>query len=216
VRKKYLGDSFDIVKRFWAECLGVVAPLLAHPRFIPAEIRREFETVVGMRVLDPNELPTQPFGLFLDPDTGIPLPTAKLSTATKSHAPLLFIEAEFARLKPRYLICFDQSHDRACKLPKPDQRKRKRADLRTRNLSSFYYVSHAPFLFVATDRAVLDSLRHRLIQSGIPKWRFECEDALPSNEMGHLTRGRSRPAREQFVTAGPVGAGPLKRTSLVS
>src|SRR6266478_6504291 len=33
VHEKYLGDSYDLVKRFWCESLGPVAPLYAHPRF---------------------------------------------------------------------------------------------------------------------------------------------------------------------------------------
>jgi len=175
VHKKYLGDSFDIVKRFFAERLATVAPLLAHPRFVPTEIRPAFEKMTRMRVLGATEAPTQPFGLFLDPHTGIPLPAAALRTATVSHAPLQFIADEFARLKPRYVICFDQSHDRGCDLPRSDQRKRKCTELRARNLNSFYYVSHAPFLFAAAERTVLDSLRARLVESGIPEWRLEGE-----------------------------------------
>lgn len=175
MHKKYLGDSFDIVKRFFAERLATVAPLLAHPRFVPTEIRPAFEKMTRMRVLGATEAPTQPFGLFLDPHTGIPLPAAALRTATVSHAPLQFIADEFARLKPRYVICFDQSHDRGCDLPRSDQRKRKCTELRARNLNSFYYVSHAPFLFAAAERTVLDSLRARLVESGIPEWRLEGE-----------------------------------------
>ncbi len=174
--KKYLGDSFDIVKRFWAERLAIVAPLLAHPRFVSADIKSQFEQMVGMRVLDRDETPTEPFGLFFDPHTGVPLPRVSLQTATASHAPLAFIAAEFARLKPKYLICFDQSHDRVPDLSRSDQRAQKRADLKARNLVSFYYVSHAPFRFAASDEAVLESLRVRLVRSGIPEWRFESED----------------------------------------
>jgi hypothetical protein len=176
VRRKYLGDSFDIVKRFLAERLGSIAPLLAHARFVPPEIRLEFQTVTGMSVLDPKTTPTVPFGLFFDPHTGVPRPTAALQTPTASHAPLAFIESEFDRLKPRYLICFDQSHDRSGGLSRAEQRGLKRAHLRTHDLWSFYYVSHAPFLFVAADRAILESLRRRLVDTGIPAWRFESEE----------------------------------------
>lgn len=84
--KRYLGDSYDIVKRFWAERLQVIAPLLAHPRFVPLPIRSEFENMVGMRVLDPGNPPSHPFGLFLDPHTGVPLPTKGTHKATSSHA----------------------------------------------------------------------------------------------------------------------------------
>jgi hypothetical protein len=176
MRKKYMGDSFDIVKRFWAQWLRAIAPLLAHPRFVPVDIKPQFENMVGIRVLGSKETPVDPFGLFFDPNTGVPLPSAVRQTPTASHAPLAFIESECSRLKPTYAICFDQSHDRAPGMSRADQRAKKRADLRSRNLASFYYVSHAPFLFAASDKVVLEALYRRLIESGIPEWRFESED----------------------------------------
>jgi hypothetical protein len=172
VLEKYLGDSFDIVKRFWAERLGSIAPLFAHPRFVPAAIKSAFEGLVGMPVLHPNEPRAEPFGLFLDPNTGIPLPTALAQRATASHAPLSFIGAELDRLRPAYLICFDQSHDRSSGLSPAEQRASKRTELRRRNIGSFYYVSHAPFLFASGEPRVLELVRDRLIESGIPKSRF--------------------------------------------
>jgi hypothetical protein len=51
MRSKYLGDSFDIVKRFWAEQRAAIAPVFAHPNFVPVEIRPEYEKMVGMPVL---------------------------------------------------------------------------------------------------------------------------------------------------------------------
>lgn len=176
--RTYLGDSYDIVKRFWAERLSLVAPLLAHPRFVPVAIKHQFELLVGMRVLERDETPTGPFGLFLDPHTGIPLPRVARYTATATHAPLAFIEDEFSRLKPRYMVCFDQSHDRVPDLSRSAQRALKRADLTARHLFSFYYVSHAPFLFATSEKGVLESLYRRLVESGIPEWRFESEDLV--------------------------------------
>jgi hypothetical protein len=170
---KYLGDSFDIVKRFWAENLRDLAPLVAHPRFVPDAIKTDFKRVVMMPVLDLNIITVKPFGLFLDPDTGIPLPTAPMQRDTASHAPVSFIADELKRLDALYLVCFDQSHDRACRLTKTEQRMSKSAALRTLGIASFYYVSHAPFLFGARDMGTLDSVRHKLMQVGIPAWRFE-------------------------------------------
>ena len=43
-------------------------------------------------------------------------------------------------------------------------------------IASFYYVSHAPFLFVAEDVADLELVRHQLVDSGIPEWRIEVPD----------------------------------------
>ena len=175
MREKYLGDSFDIVKRFWADRLSTIAPLLAHPRFVPSHIRAAFEKMVAMPVLDLRAPPKGQFGLFLDPHTGIPLPSAAGQKPPASHAPLSFIEVELERLEARYLICFDQSHDRSCGLSHTQQRDRKRNALRVKGVASFYYVSHAPFLFAARDTVTLESVRRRLVESGIPAVRFESQ-----------------------------------------
>ncbi len=176
MHEKYLGDSYDIVKRFWAERLRAIGPLVAHPRFVSSALAARFERVTTIPVLDLACPPEHPFGLFLDPHTGIPLPSKPVSKPTASHVPLSFIEAEFRRLKPIYLVCFDQSHDRVPGLTPAHQRAQKRSALRAGRLHSFYYVSHAPFLFVASEPAVLGSVRTRLIDSGIPHGRFEGED----------------------------------------
>jgi hypothetical protein len=46
MRSKYLGDSFDIVKRFWADRLAAIAPVFAHPNFVPVGIRPEYEKMI--------------------------------------------------------------------------------------------------------------------------------------------------------------------------
>jgi hypothetical protein len=82
--------------------------------------------------------------------------------------------AEIERLKPKYLICFDQSHDRTPGQPqKAQQRQSKLLALRDKGIACMYYASHAPFLFAANRPANLQVVRERLIESGIPKWRFE-------------------------------------------
>ena len=172
MHRSFLGDSYDIVKRFWGERLAKIAPLIAHPRFVPREIRREFELIVGIPILHEGRTPSK-FGLFLDPDTGIPLPTSVAQTATVTHAPISFIANELERLAPRCLICFDQSHDRHCGHSKPEQRQMKLGALRAKEIACMYYVSHAPFLFAARDELDLNAIRTGLVESGIPDWRFE-------------------------------------------
>ena len=88
-----------------------------------------------------------------------------------SYAPLPFIVQEGNRLKPHYMVCFDQSVDRRKKNgPKAhEQREAKREYLRGRGIASFYYVSHAPFLFLAEDVETLRAIRDRLIALGIPE-----------------------------------------------
>lgn len=179
MHRKHLGDSFDVVKRFWGDRLAAIAPLFAHPRFVPKDIRPEFQKMVNIPVLDFSKAAVKPFGLFpLDPDTGIPLPTSSAQKATTAHAPVPFIAAELERLTPEYLICFDQSHDRNCGLPKLDQRRAKLEALRGLGIFSFYYVSHAPFLFAASDASILECVRRRVLESGIPEWRLERADSV--------------------------------------
>jgi hypothetical protein len=172
MKPQFLGDSYDLVKRFWAERLASIAPLFAHPKFVPSSIEREYKKLVGIRILTSETVTRKPFGLFLDPDTGIPLPTASSQNASIRHAPVSFISREMNRLKPKDLICFDQSHNRNCGLTKEKQRHSKIAALRELGIASFYYVSHAPFLFAARDVADLELIRLQLVESGIPEWRL--------------------------------------------
>lgn len=100
MRGIYLGDSYDLVKRFWAESLHQVAPLHAHPRFVPLSIRPQYTAVTSIPVLDIDELPDGLFGVLLDPHTGIPQPSQSSTKATASHTPLLFITQINERLRP--------------------------------------------------------------------------------------------------------------------
>jgi len=42
-----LGDSYDLVKRFWAEALGPGGTLYAHPRFVPAALVAHVQELFG-------------------------------------------------------------------------------------------------------------------------------------------------------------------------
>jgi len=172
MRGKYLGDSYDLVKRFWAEKLLPIAPLYAHPKFVPEPIREEYETVTSIPMLVLESVPKAPFGILLDPDTGIPLPgTPKPATVT--HATLPFIVDAFERLQPKYVICFDQSYHRQHELSRERQRQTKMKFLNKCGFASFYYVSHAPFLFAAKSTVGLAEIYTRLVALGIPETRFE-------------------------------------------
>src|SRR5215218_7716024 len=153
MREKYLGDSYDIVKRFCADTLRRVAPLYAHPNFVPLEIRSHYTSVTTSPVLDliMNSLPSRSFGLLLDPDTGIPLPSSSLNKPRLSHAPLSFIISVNVELRPAFMICFDQSYHRKHPLSRRQQLESKREFLREHGIQSFYYHSHAPFLFMADE-----------------------------------------------------------------
>ena len=53
---------------------------------------------------------------------------------------------------------------------------RKRAFLRDQGIGSLYYVSHAPFLFMAEKLENLVTVRQRLVSVGIPQARFQPYD----------------------------------------
>jgi hypothetical protein len=182
MHREYLGDSYDLVKRFFAQVLSQVAPLYAHPGFVPEEIQEHFTDLTSIRIL--REGQDGDFGILLDPDTGIPLDPGR--PCTRKHAPIDFVVE--ATRKATYLICFDQSHHRKHALDPKGQRAWKREQLRKNGIPSFYYESHAPFLFAARDGRTLKELRKRLIHAGIPECRFETKAAplLPPLPSSHV------------------------------
>jgi len=171
VHEKYLGDSYDLVKRFWCESLGPVAPLYAHPRFVPSPIRSQYTAVTKIPILDARL--EGAFGLLLDPHTGVPVADGLSSSASVGHAPLSFIVELNQKLRPEYLICFDQSYHRKHSLSKKGQMEAKLTFLHEKGMHAFYYVSHASFLFIAQKKPVLDSIYDRLLLLEIPGSRFE-------------------------------------------
>jgi hypothetical protein len=168
----YLGDSYDIVKRFWSESLQTVAPLYAHPRFVPADIHVRYTAVTTIPILKNGKPPEGSFGLLLDPHTGIPLPAEDPAEVNAAHAPLQFIVRVNEQLRPAYMICFDQSYHRHHELSRLEQLERKREFLQKRGVGSFYYYSHAPFLFMAAKVETLTAVLSRLISLGVPQERF--------------------------------------------
>ncbi|HTW62518.1 MAG TPA: hypothetical protein VMD55_11965 [Terracidiphilus sp.] len=178
MKQAFLGDSYDILKRFWADSLRPIAPLYAHARFIPLPLRAKYSLMTGISILDPAvELPGADFGILLDPNTGVPLPRESASpNATISHTPLRYIARAMEECAPAYLICFDQSFHRIEGLDKRSQRGKKLDYLRELGYSGFYYVSHAPFLFVFPNPESLSIVLAQLERTGLPKSRLELSD----------------------------------------
>lgn len=171
MRDIYLGDSYDLVKRYWREQLGCMAALYAHARFIRPSLHARFTMLTTIPILNLKQLPNTPFGLLLDPHTGVPLPDDSTKKVSIAYAPLPYIVEISTQLMPQYMICFDQSIHRKHKsgLTAEQQREAKRSYLRAQGIVSFYYVSHAPFLFMAKDITTLCAIRDRLIALGIPE-----------------------------------------------
>jgi hypothetical protein len=169
VKRKYLGDSYDAVKRLWQEIFATWAPLHADPRFIPADIRNEFTTLTRIPLLGEQTV----YSILNDPDTGIRLPDRANQSEGSSHITLSTICNQLADSAVRCVITFDQSHHREPGLTAESQRNAKLQWLSHKNLSAFYYVSHAPFLFAFSKPALLKSATHLLKRTGIPDGRIE-------------------------------------------
>lgn len=86
MHERYLGDSYDIVKRFFGEQLSPIAPMHAHPRFVPNDLYDAFTRLTTIPIWDENA--DVEFSLLLDPHTGIPLPDAAMQDVRISHAPI--------------------------------------------------------------------------------------------------------------------------------
>ena len=172
MKREFLGDSYDAVKRLWQQLLSDWAPLYFEPRFLPENIRDAFTRLTGIHAL--MNVPPSKYSILNDPDTGIRLPTGKKKNEGRSHIAVTSIAQQFRPTQPpRCVITFDHSNHRKAELPRKQQRYMKMAALRDHNLASFYYVSHAPFLFAFPNVETSEEFLRRLVCAGIPADRFE-------------------------------------------
>lgn len=170
MKREFLGDSYDALKRLWHEALSGWAPLFAEPRFVPEELRDDFTLVTRIPMLN-IERPSV-YSIFNDPDTGIRLPDRENQKEGVTHINLDTIANQLSNSGVRCVLTFDQSHHRENGFTPSDQRKAKVQWLRGRGFFAFYYVSHAPFLFAFPKEAYMKTIRQRLIFLGIPEQRI--------------------------------------------
>jgi hypothetical protein len=86
MKRDYLGDSYDAVKRLWQQILAAWAPLYAEPRFIPEDVRADFTRLTGIPIL--RDAPKAAYSILNDPDTGIRLPDGDDQTQSRHHITL--------------------------------------------------------------------------------------------------------------------------------
>jgi hypothetical protein len=120
MKRDYLGDSYDAVKRFWQQVLSDWAPLYADPRFIPEDLRAEFTRLTGISMLPDS--PQQPYSILNDPDTGIRLPAENNQKESRAHIGLPRIRNQLRQPGLRSVITFDQSDYRHSELKRDQQR----------------------------------------------------------------------------------------------
>lgn len=171
MKRDFLGDSYDAVKRLWQQVLAGWAPLLAECRFVPEDLREEFTQLTGIPMLP--DVPPEPYTILNDPDIGIRLPDEQNQSESRAHISLSSIRDQLNRPGLRAVITFDQSDYRHIELKRDQQRKAKMNFLADAGLFAFYYVSHAPFLFAFPTADTRHQVRDRLRSFGIPDVRFE-------------------------------------------
>jgi len=173
MKRDYLGDSYDAVKRLWQQFLADWAPLYAEPRFLPQDLREDFTRLTGIPVLTDQRPPE--YSILNDPDTGVRLPGEGNQAEGRTHTSIASIVNQLRTQSPSCVVTFDQSDYRNSDLNRDEQRRAKLRALRESGFPAFYYVSHAPFLFAFPSIEALQELERRLIRAGIPADRFEKE-----------------------------------------
>jgi hypothetical protein len=184
MRMRYFGDSYDIVKQAILRWLRDFGGWSAHPMFTEAVTETDvtaLASLLGARIIstevftrDTNRQAYLACGrscghLFLDPDTGL-----RMRPTRGVRAPEYLFGGELLRLaeqRPSSLtIVFDQSIGRGREQLHLEGKLR---ELRHQDLFGFAYWSHACFLVVGRDRALVERARSQLItQSRLPEWRF--------------------------------------------
>jgi hypothetical protein len=167
---KYLGDSYDLVKRFFCRelsCLGYSVAVDAMFTGTWGADEQEFYRLIGANPLASGALRPVRTALFLDPDTGIN------ERGSKQHASFDRLVRETTRHE--LVFAFDQSFSRQAKAA--ETIRTKLSALRSRGCHAMYYDSHARFVFVANQRPALDELQLHLVALGLPASRLLASDA---------------------------------------
>lgn len=184
MRKKYLGDSYDIVKQSLLRWLGTFGEWSVHPMFTEDFEESKvaaFEKLLGVNVVSREILTVdsdrttylQPAflcgNLFLDPDTGL-----RMRSTRGVRAPEYIFADELVQLvseRPTSLtVVFDQSVGRGAEELHLDGKLR---ELRRRDVHGFAYISHACFLVTANTRQLAEEARTKLIvESRLPPERL--------------------------------------------
>src|SRR5437763_92280 len=119
MKREYLGDSYDAVKRFWQQVLLAWAPLYAEPRFIPEDLRDEFTCLTCIPML--SYVPSGPFSILNDPDTGIRLPAEKNQAERQTHITLRSIRDQLERPAFFEILAGDPFEVRVCGEARSDE-----------------------------------------------------------------------------------------------
>ena len=161
----YLGDSYDVVKRFFCD----VSRSLGYTVYIDPMFtgdwtrvqRASFLRFLGARLVGPA-VPQAPAALLIDPDTGI------RDQAGPAHTTF----TDIARRCEQFdlVIVFDQAFSRGPRVRGGVTRKL--ASLRDSGVRGIYFDSHARFLICSRGPGGPMRFRKALVKAGLPAERF--------------------------------------------
>lgn len=173
MRPQFFGDSYDIVKQSLIDWLSGFGEWLVHPMFTVSVSRgaaTEFSrflgaTLLSVDVLTPETDRSEYFTschkcghLLLDPDIGL-----RIKRTAPAQAPSYLFGAELismVRARPNSLtLVFDQSVARGAERSQIEQ---KLSHLLSQGIHGLAYVSHACFVLVGLDGALIDKAYQRI------------------------------------------------------
>lgn len=189
MRVRFLGDSYDIVKKSVIAWLFEFGPWVTHPIFTEAfepERAASFSRLLGTRllsesVLTPRTDRSEYFSscrtagnLFLDPDTGVCVEPRHGAKSVNYVFGTELVEWCILRTSALTLI-FDQSYSRGSR---GERMQEKLAYFAAENVYGFAYSSHATFLLLSADSELIKVARERLLEvSGLPADRLVSRDS---------------------------------------
>jgi len=161
---RFLGDSYDIVKRYFCEAMRLLG-YQVYADLMPTGDWHGQEDVFFrfLNARSRTEPTKQPAALFLDPDKGV-----SRGKETLSHTSPQRIASEC--MKYELVFAFDQSFSRSS--PARPQMDAKLSALVELGCFGMYYDSHARFLFASRDSGRIVQLSELLVEQGLPAQRL--------------------------------------------
>ena len=121
-------------------------------------------------------LPDKPplkYSILNDPDTGVRLPGETNQKEGRTHISINTIIKQLKNSGAQCVITYDQSNYRNIGMTLNEQHNKKMGRIFSEGFHSFYYVSHAPFLFATPNIDALSRIQVILKDAGMPDNRFE-------------------------------------------
>jgi len=167
MKEQWFGDSYDLVKRVLLEAVSDSGfEVFADPMITEADFDNieQYFRLIKAKPLPADFTTNDGTCLFLDPNTGISKDTKKRS---KHHITVTKLKE---RLSAGLIVVYDQSFN--FQINPFITIQEKLSELNNHSISGFYYASHANFLFASKKVEVLEKVKLKLLDIGIPSSRL--------------------------------------------